>query len=410
MKRNFTEFLRKCQFSPLLTFGTLPVVLIVMVLFQPQELDIVWLFPFAYILLSTAALLLPGRLRIWFGCTGILLLIAMAFLLGGGMLWLVALGYAAMLVFGLVVAGWPWEREFPIGCIVTCILFHGIAQVLVMWTQGNQSQVLAPVSGWFAPAFLVFALLSMLSFNRNTLALATLGRRKPSQFVRRRNTSAIVVLFLTVLAISLIPAIGDILGALWNWLVSLIASLIPAGQNPVESTAAENTTVPAEPPIIDDAPTSNWFSVFLHVFSKFLMIFIPFSIIALVVIVLVLLIRKLSTLLRSLFDAINADEDSELTDYTDEIYDLRGSQPKRLAFAKNILDNAPWNTRNLSPRQQIRSRYRHLLKKHPQWQPSHTAREQLPDGLAAYYERARYTDQELTVEDADAFADGVKGL
>lgn len=410
MKRNPREFLRKCQFSLLLIFGTLPATLILTVMIQPEKLGTLWLFPVTSAVFSIVALFFPGRHRVWLGAVSIFLLAAAAFLLDGGILWANALVYAAILVYGLVVAGWSWEVEVPFGLVVFCALIHVVAQILALWTQSNQSQVLSAVSGWFAPAFLIFALLSMLSINRNVLALASMGRRKPSSFIRRRNTFAVLIFFLVVLAISLIPAIGDAISALWAWLKDVFSSL-QAPPQPAETVLPETIgPIDDSQPIVDtqDSPTSAWLMAVLQVVSAIVLISIPLALAVLLCIGLVLLFRHLRKLLGSLVGAILADEDADTADYTDEIDNLRSKRPRRLA--RNADSISSWNIGKLPPRQQIRSRYRRLLKKHPQWQPSRTAREQIPDNLAQLYERARYTDQAITEKEASAFSDGVKGL
>ena len=410
MKRNPREFLRKCQFSLLLIFGTLPVTLILTVMTQPQKLGALWPFPVACAVFSILALLFPGRHRIWLGAAYILMLAAAAFLLGGGILWVNALVYAAIVVYGLVFAGWSWEVEVPSGLIISCTLIHVVAQILTLWTQSNQSQVLSAVSGWFAPAFLVFALLSMLSLNRNVLVLASMSRRKPSSFIRRTNAFAIFIFFLVVLAISLIPAVGDAISTLWAWLKELFAPLPPSEQ-PTETIFLETMgPVTESQPIVDAQgdPTSTWLMAVLRVVSTITLISISLAIAGVFCIGLVLLFRYLRKLLGSLVGAILADEDADAADYTDEIDNLRSKRPRR--SARKADNTSSWNRRNLPPRQQIRNRYRRLLKKHPQWQPSRTAREQIPDNLAQLYERARYTDQPITEKDANVFSEGVKGL
>ena len=50
------------------------------------------------------------------------------------------------------------------------------------------------------------------------------------------------------------------------------------------------------------------------------------------------------------------------------------------------------------------------IKKHPNWGKSSTARDNLPDSLAPYYELARYSGKEVTEEQALTFAAGTKQI
>jgi len=66
--------------------------------------------------------------------------------------------------------------------------------------------------------------------------------------------------------------------------------------------------------------------------------------------------------------------------------------------------NARRNLKELSPREQIRTRYGLLRGKHPEWASSDTARETLSEASAKIYEKARYSSHEITSEDSEAFA------
>ena len=64
----------------------------------------------------------------------------------------------------------------------------------------------------------------------------------------------------------------------------------------------------------------------------------------------------------------------------------------------------------MTPREQIRRRYQWLLKKNPQWHNSRTARENLSDERSVLYEQARYSDKELTKEEAEKFLSQTKQI
>jgi hypothetical protein len=62
----------------------------------------------------------------------------------------------------------------------------------------------------------------------------------------------------------------------------------------------------------------------------------------------------------------------------------------------------------MEPGQRVRYRYRRLLKKHPEWTQDKTARENLPEDPAGIYERARYSRDTVTEEEAKQFASDIK--
>lgn len=411
MKINRSEFLRKCQFPLMLASGTLPVALIIMALTAPAQLNVLWLFTGIYILLSIPAILLPGQYRIWFGIFGIALLLGTAFLLGGSSLWSIALIYCILLVFGLRIAGLAWSKELPIGWTFSGAILHTGAYILSIWLHSLGSNMLVPVTGWFAPSFAVYAVFAMLSLNRSILTHATAGRRRPSGYVRRRNAAMVLVFFVIVLAVSLLPAIAEVLGALWDLIKAFIAYL----QSFVKPTG----------PVVDDAISATgdigqnadtpapvnarlWF--ILQKLAGPLLILFSLALIFKVGSALLPLLRSLGKQLRELLDAIIGDDEQGDTDYEDQIEDLRGSRVSRSPSAASGIRTGFWNAHKLPPRQQIRYRYRSLMKKHPEWKTSSTAREHLGEDLADFYERARYTHQDLTEAEAGVFLEGVKKL
>ena len=64
----------------------------------------------------------------------------------------------------------------------------------------------------------------------------------------------------------------------------------------------------------------------------------------------------------------------------------------------------------MPPKERIRYRYKRLSLRHEEWFAGSTARENLPVELAEVYERARYSDDALTAEEAAQFADKIRRL
>jgi len=64
----------------------------------------------------------------------------------------------------------------------------------------------------------------------------------------------------------------------------------------------------------------------------------------------------------------------------------------------------------MSPRETIRYRYQRLLRKHPEWAQSTTARENIPTELARLYEQARYSCHPIDESEAERFQTGSRKL
>jgi len=90
-------------------------------------------------------------------------------------------------------------------------------------------------------------------------------------------------------------------------------------------------------------------------------------------------------------------------DYVDEITDTRedGGEVSGSLLAR--IRRMAVSERGMSPAGRIRHRYRVLLRRHPDWHASRTARENLPEETAALYEAARYSGREVSEEEAERF-------
>ena len=117
---------------------------------------------------------------------------------------------------------------------------------------------------------------------------------------------------------------------------------------------------------------------------------------------LIALIRKITSRLSMYMSTASQDYVDEITDTREEGGEASGSLLSRLRRSLSRV-----NEKNLTPAQRIRYRYRLLLRRHPDWPQSHTARENLPPESASLYEAARYSGQEITEQDAETFKKAV---
>ena len=121
-----------------------------------------------------------------------------------------------------------------------------------------------------------------------------------------------------------------------------------------------------------------------------------------------ILVRKLRILFGLLMARLSKFAAGAAEDYIDEISDTReDGERTRLGFRrrkkavdplKGIEESA------LVPGARIRFHYLKLMLRHPDWGPGSTARENLAPDAAGLYEKARYSNHEVTPADAEAFS------
>ncbi|MBQ8556536.1 MAG: hypothetical protein IJ438_11780 [Clostridia bacterium] len=417
MRLNTTDISRKCQHPLLLSAGSLPIGALLLLGVMPQALHRLWLFPAAYIPLAWACLMLPGKCRLIGGAAGFaaLMLLGCAVLpvnAGRAVLLLPAL-YGVLLMLGLPMGGWPREQELPAWLHMAGVVAHIAAQIFVNATRRTGTLLLEPVSTLLLVSFLLFLALVMLSLNRSSLDSAAQSRRTVPILMRRQNTMLTFTLLLLTVLVAAIPAIGSALQSLWDGLVrllamaaALIASLFP--------TLEEQPTTVAPMTGMGDMglEQTQGPSQLALVLEKI------FSVVALVILVILvlyfgrILLRKLRVLLRYLWQQLGRYGSAATEDYEDEITDTRDDEE----FEQTSLMRK-WRTRlsrpdekRMTPTQRVRHRYGRLRLRHPEWLRASTARETLPSDAAQVYERARYSGQSLTDEEAERFRTSTRRL
>lgn len=410
MKLLFSDLSRKLQYPPLLACMITPVSLLIFAVSAVDALSLAWLFPVLYLAGAWTALFIPGKRRLWAGLAGCALLLALgaavAFFTGCYAVLAASVLYAAALLLGLPIAGWTWKEELPGVWLLIGVCVHVVAQILVNATRAHGSAVLEPVAPWILACFLGFVPLAMLCINRKNLIVATMRKQKAAANVWWKNTAIVLLFFVVVLLVSMLPVIADAIEAAWNWLITFLvsiklpernsSSITPA--NPTEDIGGDILTFPET----EQSP----FDKFLLAASRYIAIGMTAG---LLVFLLVWLLKKLPVLLRWLSGSLNRFAHAAAEDYEDEITDTRDLR-RQARRRSGRLQHLAVNERKLPPREQIRYRYRRLLKKHPEWSRSSTARSNLPEDMADCYERARYSDRALTEEEARQFTSGIQRL
>ena len=248
----------------------------------------------------------------------------------------------------------------------------------------------------------------MFALNRQSLIdAAARGQRAPVG-MQRRNKVFTAGLMAIVMLIASIPALAHALAWVWNraveiavligrWLASLMPETSPGGSGGGGEGMRELAGEVVEP------------SLFSQIMEK---IFAVIAVLALAVALgyaLRVVWRKLRVLLGRLWTMLNRYALSASEDYVDEVADTgETSTVKRKPFWQDWFDQV--NEERLSPVERIRYRYRRLMRRHAEWQPGSTARENIPREAALLYERARYSSETVSPQEAQAFSDAAREL
>ena len=254
-------------------------------------------------------------------------------------------------------------------------------------------------------SFLAFVLLELFSLNRMTLNRASAWYHKASTNIRRKNRIMVIAFFLLITLLVITPVLVDAL----KWLIGTLLRLFQSSDTPQPSIPPE-TVDNVDPGIGDiDGGTSTFASVAEMIFSVMVDIVMVLAIAALVCALLMRVprfvrwLKKLLGTMSRFAAAVGEDYEEEITDIRDRdsLGKTRFSNGRRIRLAEEL---------RMTPRQKIRHRYWKLLRKHPDWADSTTARENLPEQTASYYERARYSNDTMTEEDARQFASEIKRI
>ena len=406
----FREQWRKFQLLLIIACGTCPVVMLLLDNMSPGLLPWGWLFSVAYVVLALLGIQVKGAVRMSVGIALSAAYLAAAFLLSPSEYRLGAVAAAAvciaLLIWSLKMGGWSKKEEIPVFWVAAGMICHFIGQVSLHVDRISDDPELSRYSGVFLAALFGFCLLTMLSMNRKSLTEASGKRQSVPNSMRRRNTVMTVVLFAAALLTALLPSVfaglGDVMVKAIRALVNFLSKLIPEG------TKGQGTTSDGSmmPPQIGDIggdggmqlnPLAEKIAVFVGALLSIAFIcFILYRIF-------VLLKDKFGELAVSLGKfASNVSED-----YVDEITDTReDGTAEKLQRRRRTTRLSAREERSLPPEERIRYRYRRILSRHPEWAPGATARETLSSDMARVYEKARYSGETITEEEAAAFTGG----
>ena len=429
MKLNFTNFPRKCQFPLMLALGAMPLCTVVLVQLTVNSIRVLPVFLCAYVLLAWLCMVLPGKLRAaggLLGCAALLLLglrlLPVLHSVSAVNSHTIALSdsvfslalpvlLCALLVYGLQFGAWPKERELSFNWCAVGVVAHLFGQFVVMLHRNLVPSPYDSVKPWLLACFIAYMPLMLLSLNRVSMLGAAQGRQRSPLPMRRRNAIMTLAFFALVLLVCAMPAIVRTIDSAWHTFLFAIAAairfivnLLPdrsasGGMGGAAGSAAFGPMEAAEP------------SLLAVLLEKLFTVIVALFAVCLFFVLLRIIFRKVAQALRLLFSRMQAYLSAVSEDYVDEVTDTRTDGAEHSGMLSMLRERMAFvNEKRLAPAERIRYRYRRLLKKHADWHESRTARESLPDDPARRYERARYSGQEITPEEAEQFIQETRNL
>lgn len=402
MKRNKSELLRKIQLLSVVALTVYPLHWIVAAWRGGALLGYTWLFPLVFVLLGTIGLFVSGKLRIAYGVASCLGTFAASYLLCKPEfrmeVFLQLILFAAQLLWSLQIASWDRKTEIPGFCTGLGVAVHLVGQVLLLTEWGER------YPGWMLRlSFYAFVLMSMLSVNRASLAVASGKRGLAPASIGRRNVLLILIVFLLSLVGGLIPSafvfVKDALMSALKWVAGIIAGLLERAERTGGEPYDEAASAPQEafgegggrslnlPPILE--------TVILYIGAMIS--------VALLLWVLYRVCNKILKAAREGWNLFGKFLSAASEDYVDEITDTRDAGSSENFRTRRRISRRYREDLTLPPEEQVRRRYRHMKLMHPEWSSGSTAREKLPEETAAIYERARYSEHPVSAEEAVRF-------
>lgn len=357
-----------------------------------------------YLLLAWLCLAVPGkyRLAVGVGCAVVLGASAWAILPEGELLALVpTIAEIALLLWGLQTSGRYGGDEihyavYLVG-VVLYLAYYAVLNVSERPDKGLMNAILLP-------GFLLLMLLAMLMMNRISMASAA-NKGKAPEAMRRRNTLMTVGLMLVVTGIAAIPALSKWAVMLWDGLVRGVMLVLMLLMSMTAMSGGTGSGGGAGGSMdlsgLGEAAEPSLLSMILE---KALYVLAIAVVVFLVLVAVRTLWRLIRTAFRSIMAALKRYTDAAGEDYVDEVESTREDDECERAVPNRRKRSCRVDEGRLSPRERVRYRYQRALEKHGDWSEASTAREHLNARAAELYERARYSEHEVTALDADTFA------
>lgn len=413
MKHILLIMLRRCHFPVMLLLSAAPLIIMQLFTHAPDALPVFVALSTAYVLLCALCLLVPAKVRLPVSLLCDAVLLTLGFLLlpsaDQPLIMLLPTVLCAMLMISLPVALRRYESEISPFFYFAGIAVHIVVQFLVHHFDQQGTPFYAPLLPALTGVSLAYILLLLMSMNRISLDNATLARYRLPQSIRRFNTVLTLGFMAISLILALMPTVVRGITLLWKTLLAVIARVSAFLLNllPTAPDYGSMSGAPSEFGLPQGAPIeTNRFAVLLE---KFFSVLTAVFVVVGALILLRLLLRLIKRIVRHLIARLHRYIAEASTEYDDEITDTREDGAQR-NIQPLLRSKRRTQTQDMTPIGRIRQMYARLLRRHPMWTESSTARENLPPDAAALYERARYSEHDVTPEDAERFAAGVKKL
>lgn len=403
------ELFRKYQLVVSLALGFAPVAVLIFLLLGPELLSWSWVYPVAFGVFSMLGAWVPAKARLLYGIAVSSALILLSFLPADSYTWqpilMADMCYAALFLWSLIIYSQPSTWELSDILRLICGGLHLAAQFVVYMDRAESRLLTAQAPGLHA-SFVVFLLLLPFSMNRDSVNGASAKSRPVPDGIRRKNTWLTVAMVALAGLISFIPHIFDWIKEAVLWIVRMFSKLL--GSSPSEPQDTSVTT-PVQSggegiPVVEE-------SSFLTQVVETVLVTLGIAVtVGLCLLAVVLLLRKLKQWIGDVWARLEQYAAAVAEDYEDEITDIRGEfLGERIARKRNAVF---WRKEQppTHPGENIRFGYRQLLRKHPGWTANTTARENMPQNMAALYEKARYSGHPVTELEAEQFRTGAKDL
>lgn len=405
-------WLKKALSVVMLALAGLPVALLLGVNGFADQMSKCGVFAGLYLASALLCISVKGKWRLPVGIAFAALILAAGWTLlpwqnGKWWLFILPVGYVILLFYSLPIGGWTSERELPFAVSFTGGGVFAAAQILQMIPSGVYARIQVPL----LISFLAYAILWMFSLNRQSLQAASARGQGASENMKSKNRLFTIGMMALILVVSAIPAIGRALAWLWQkclYVIGRIAAFL-ASLLPETTTGGETGGGLSDMGMMEAASEPSAFAVLMEkIFMVLALIGLALAVFAGMRIVW----KKLRVLARKLWTLLNRYALAASEDYVDEVADTRETGETASKGRRSLFDN--WlhqvNEEKLTPVERVRYRYRRLLRRHQEWQPGSTARENMPTDAAVIYERARYSGADITPQEAETFAHQAKTM
>lgn len=406
------RWLRRCHFPLLALLSVSPAALLALHIWDPALILPAGVLYLMMMMMTAGCSAFGGKKRLpaGLGCAAALLMLGCALLpvLERPVLLLLPLACGVLLMaavpFGQRRAGENSPVFYFFGLGVHIVVYAVMKDILDGLAAGVNSMHILTI------LFAAYMLLLMLALNRISLDNASLGRHPVTRTMRVINVALTTAFLALALLLSFVPVLARWLHHGWLLLREGIrrAGLFLLNLLPQETGSAFGApqAMMEMGMQAQEQPQPGMLSIVLEYVALALT---AAALIAGTAVLLRKLFGALVRLVRYLAQRLKLYVSAATEDYIDEITDTReeGVQRESRMF---LIRRRKARAEGMTPGERIRVRYARLMDRKPQWIESSTARENLPGDAAALYERARYSEHEMTRRDEMDFDERVRKI